>query len=308
MAKRIDRPIETGMEILRYIEKAEILLDALPYIREFQNRTFVIKIGGAAMVDGELKRNFALDLVMMKTIGLDPIVVHGGGPQIGRTLDKMGIKSKFVDGHRVTDEETLDVVEMVLVGNVNKEIVSLINASGGKAVGLSGKDGGLIEAKRFQVTRITEDLNRPEIIDLGHVGEITAVRPEILNTLDAGNFIPVIAPVGTGKNGETYNINADFVAGAIASALKAEKLVLLTDEAGVLNAKKRLISTLTRKEVARLTRQKVIQGGMLPKVKCCLDALEAGVKKAHIIDGRVKHSILLEMFTKEGIGTEIVST
>lgn len=299
---------KTRVELTQHIEKAEILLDALPYLREFRHQTFVIKFGGAAMVDQELKRNFALDIVLMKTIGLDPIVVHGGGPQIGNTLEKMGIKSKFVDGHRITDEETLDVVEMVLVGKVNKEIVSLINSQGGNAVGLSGKDGGLIEAKRFRVNRITEDLDRSEIIDLGHVGEITQIHPEVLDTLDDGNFIPVIAPVGTGKNGETFNINADFVAGAIASALKAEKLVLLTDEPGVLNGKKKLISTLTKKEVNRLTRQKVIQGGMLPKVKCCLDALEAGVSKTHIIDGRIKHSVLLEIFTKEGIGTEIVSS
>lgn len=301
------KPVITEAELNQHIEKAEILLDALPYLREFHQRTFVIKFGGAAMVNHELKRNFARDIVMMKTIGLNPIVVHGGGPQIGETLGRMGIKSKFVDGHRVTDEETLDVVEMVLVGKVNKEIVSLINAHGGRAVGLSGKDAGLIQAKRYRVERFTADLDRPEIIDLGHVGEITHVDPDILFNLDKGNFIPVIAPVGAGKDGETYNINADFVAGAIAGAICAEKLVLLTDEAGVLDGKGNLISTLTPKAISRLTQKKVIRGGMLPKVTCCLEALKSGVKKAHIIDGRVKHSVLLEIFTRQGVGTEIVA-
>jgi len=260
------------------------------------------------MIAEELKKNFAMDIVLLKYIGINPVIVHGGGPQIGRILEKMGKKSKFVDGLRVTDEETIDVVEMVLVGKVNKEIVSLINRHGGKAVGLSGKDGGLIKAKKYKVVKSSPEANKTEIIDIGMVGEVESINADVLNTLDEGGFIPVIAPVGVGENGETYNINADFVAGEIAGSLKAEKLVLLTDEEGVKGKDGSLLSTLNKKEIDYLIKKGVIRGGMLPKVKCCLDALESGVKKTHIIDGRVKHAILLEIFTDEGVGTQIVES
>lgn len=290
----------------RIIEKAEILVESLPYIREFYNKTIVIKYGGNAMVDENLKKNFALDMVMLKYIGINPIVVHGGGPQIGETLVKMGKKPKFINGLRVTDNETMDIVEMVLVGKVNKEIVSLINQHGGKAVGLSGKDGDLIRAKKYNVKTPGAETARPEIIDLGMVGDIVSIDPSVLNSLYEGNFIPVIAPVGVGKKGETYNINADFVAGNIASAIKAEKLVLLTDVEGIMGKDRSLLSTLNRIKIKRLIRTKVISEGMVPKVECCLDALASGVRKTHIINGKIKHAVLLEIFTKQGIGTEIV--
>ncbi|OGW05278.1 MAG: acetylglutamate kinase [Nitrospinae bacterium RIFCSPLOWO2_12_39_16] len=290
----------------KLIKKADVLLEALPYIRNLYKKTIVIKYGGSAMVAEELKKGFALDVILLKYIGINPVIVHGGGPQIGKTLEKMGKKSHFVEGLRVTDEETIDVVEMVLVGKVNKEIVSLINRHGGKAVGLSGKDGGLIKAKKYKVIKSSPETDRPEIIDIGMVGEVESINADVLNTLDEGGFIPVIAPVGAGENGETYNINADFVAGEIAGSLKAEKLVLLTDEEGVKGKDGSLLSTLNKKEIDYLIKKSVIRGGMLPKVKCCLDALESGVKKTHIIDGRVKHAILLEIFTDEGVGTQIV--
>ncbi|HLA48337.1 MAG TPA: acetylglutamate kinase [Nitrospinota bacterium] len=290
----------------KLIKKADVLLEALPYIRNLYKKTIVIKYGGSAMVAEELKKGFALDVILLKYIGINPVIVHGGGPQIGKTLEKMGKKSHFVEGLRVTDEETIDVVEMVLVGKVNKEIVSLINRHGGKAVGLSGKDGGLIKAKKYKVIKSSPETDRPEIIDIGMVGEVESINADVLNTLDDGGFIPVIAPVGAGENGETYNINADFVAGEIAGSLKAEKLVLLTDEEGVKGKDGSLLSTLNKKEIDYLIKKSVIRGGMLPKVKCCLDALESGVKKTHIIDGRVKHAILLEIFTDEGVGTQIV--
>jgi len=289
----------------KLIEKAEILIEAMPYIQTFRGKTFVIKYGGNAMVDEALKQGFARDVVLMRYIGINPVIVHGGGPQIGRMLERMGIKSAFVSGQRVTDEETMDIVEMVLGGKVNKEIVNLINQAGGKAVGLTGKDGGLIQAKKLTLTRRSEETGESESIDIGLVGEVTEVRPGALNALDQGGFIPVIAPVGVGPLGETYNINADLVAGAIAGALKAEKLILLTDQAGILDKDKNLISTLNKKKVENLVRNSVIAGGMLPKTKSCFEALDAGCAKVHIIDGRVPHALLLEIFTKEGIGTEI---
>ena len=290
----------------KLIEKAEVLLEALPYIKSFYGKTIVIKYGGNAMVSDDLKKNFALDIVMMKYIGLNPVVVHGGGPQIDKTLKALGIQSQFVEGQRVTNKETIDVVEMVLGGKVNKEIVSLINQHGGNAVGITGKDGDLILAKRHKKVKHSPETDRPEIIDLGLVGEITKVNPRILETLDQNGFIPVIAPIGKGENGETLNINADFVAAQIASALKAEKLVLMTDTEGVKNKAGKLQSGLTRKNTADMIRSKVIRDGMLPKVNCCLAALKFGVHKTHIIDGRVRHALLLEIFTAEGIGTQIV--
>ena len=288
------------------IHKAEILLESLPYIKSFYGKTIVIKYGGNAMISDDLKENFALDIVMMKYIGINPVVVHGGGPQIDKTLKALGIKSKFVEGQRVTSKETIDVVEMVLGGKVNKEIVSLINRHGGNAVGITGKDGDLILAKRHKKVKHSPETDRPEIIDLGLVGEITKVNPGILETLDKGGFIPVIAPIGKGENGETLNINADFVAAQIASALEAEKLILMTDTEGVKNKAGKLQSGLSRKNTSDMIRSKVIRDGMLPKVNCCLDALKSGVHKTHIIDGRVRHALLLEIFTAEGIGTQIV--
>ncbi|MBI5636770.1 MAG: acetylglutamate kinase [Nitrospinae bacterium] len=289
------------------VKKADILLEALPYLREFAGKTIVIKYGGAAMVQEDLKASFARDIVLMKLIGMDPVIVHGGGPQINKTLERMGVQSRFIEGHRVTDEETVNVVEMVLVGKVNKEIVALINGAGGRAVGLSGKDGRLIEAEKKLIAIPTAAENRPEIIDIGLVGKVTKINTGVLETLDRGNFIPVIAPVGAGANGETYNINADTVAGEVAAALKAEKLMLLTDTNGVWDGDKKLIPALDEKRIQKLIADGVIAGGMLPKVDCCLKALAGGVKKTHIIDGRVVHSVLLEIFTREGVGTQITA-
>ena len=287
------------------IERANILVEALPYIRRFYYKTIVIKYGGSAMEEEPLKRIFALDVVLLKYIGMNPVIVHGGGPQIGQLLAKMGKKSQFVDGMRVTDKETMDVVEMVLVGKVNKEMVSLINQQGGKAVGLSGKDGRLITAKKLKLTRSRGKGRPPEVIDIGMVGEVKSINPGVIDSLERENFIPVIAPIGVGEEGETYNINADLVAGKVASALKAEKLILLTDVEGVLDEKKKLIPSLDAKQAKRMIVQKVISSGMIPKVNCCLDALEEGVTKTHIIDGRVQHAVLLEIFTDVGIGTQI---
>jgi len=286
------------------IDKAKVLIEALPYIRRFYDKTIVIKYGGSTMEGERMKRSFALDVVLLKYIGLNPVVVHGGGPQIGEMLTKIGKKSRFVEGMRVTDEETMGVVEMVLVGKVNKEIVSLIHQQGGKAVGLSGKDGRLITAKKLRLTKSRGRDEKPEVIDIGMVGEVKAINPGVIEALEKENFIPVIAPVGVGEEGETYNINADLVAGKIASALKAEKLILLTDVEGVMDGKRRLIPALDVKQAKRLITQKVISSGMIPKVNCCLDALEEGVAKTHIIDGRVEHAILLEIFTDIGIGTQ----
>ena len=289
------------------IAKAKVLIESLPYLREFNAKTVVIKYGGHAMVDSELKRSFALDVILMKYIGINPVIVHGGGPQINRFLEKMQITSSYVQGMRVTDGETMDVVEMVLVGKVNKEIVGLINHCGGKAVGLSGRDGDLVQASKMKVKVKADDPTRPpELIDLGRVGQVTRVNADILKTLDARDFIPVIAPVGVGEDGQAYNINADLVAGAIASELKAVKMILLTDVEGVKDQAGKLLSTIRRDEVEGLIDAGVITGGMIPKVRCCTKALESGVEKTHIVDGRREHAILLEIFTHEGIGTEIV--
>jgi len=289
----------------KLIEKAKILIEAMPYIQTFRGKTFVIKYGGNAMIDESLKLGFAQDVVLLRYIGINPVIVHGGGPQIGKTMERMGKKPTFVSGQRVTDEETMDIVEMVLGGKVNKEIVNLINRTGGKAVGLTGKDGGLIQAKKLKMTMKSENTGEPEIIDIGLVGEVIEVRPGALVALEQGGFIPVIAPVGVGGNGETYNINADLVAGAVAGALKAEKLILLTDQSGILDQDKKLIPTLNKQNVEMLINSGTIAGGMLPKTKSCFEALDAGCVKVHIIDGRVPHALLLEIFTKEGIGTEI---
>jgi len=289
----------------KLIEKAKTLIEALPYMQTFRGKTFVIKYGGNAMIDEQLKQGFAQDVVLMRFIGINPVIVHGGGPQIGKTMERMGKKPSFVSGQRVTDQETMDIVEMVLGGKVNKEIVSLINQAGGRAVGLTGKDGGLIQAKKLKMTRRSEETGEAEIIDIGLVGEVTEVRPGALEALDQGGFIPVIAPVGVGAHGETYNINADLVAGAVAGALKAEKLILLTDQAGILDKDKNLISSLNKKKVENMVNAGTVSGGMLPKTKSCFDALEAGCAKVHIIDGRVPHALLLEIFTQSGIGTEI---
>jgi len=290
----------------KFIHKAETLLEALPFIKNFHGKTVVIKYGGSAMVSEKLKDGFAQDIIMMKYTGINPVIVHGGGPQIGKTLDALGIQSEFVDGQRVTNKDMIDVVEMVLGGKVNKEIVSLISRHGGNAVGITGKDGDLIQAKKHKRVKHSPETNRPEIIDMGLVGEVTKVNPKILEVLHQNEFIPVIAPTGKGIEGETLNINADFVAAAIASALKAEKLVLMTDTAGVQRKNGNLITELTRKEANKLIKLGIIHDGMLPKVTCCLDSLKSGVPKTHIIDGRVEHSLLLELFTDEGIGTQII--
>jgi len=290
----------------KFIGKAEILLEALPYIQRFYGKTFVVKFGGSAMVDEELKTGFAQDVVLLKYVGINPVVVHGGGPQIDQVLEKMGIASRFVRGMRVTDQQTIDIIEMVLVGKVNKEIVSLINRHGGMAVGLSGKDGGLIQARKMNLTVSSSNGEPPEIIDIGMVGEIVGINPKVINSLDEAKFIPVIAPVGAGEQGETYNINADLVAGQIAEALGAEKLILLTDVAGVRDKKGELVSTLKINQARKLIQEGVVAEGMIPKVECCMEALKGGVGKTHIIDGRVKHAVLLEIFTEEGVGTEVV--
>ena len=287
-------------------ERAEILLEALPYIRRFYNKTIVVKYGGHAMVDEELKKLFAMDIVMMKYIGLNPVVVHGGGPQIGAVLKKLGKESQFIQGMRVTDEETMSIVEMVLVGSVNKEIVGLINRNGGKAVGLSGKDGSLTRAEKYYLNEDKQKDIPTEIIDVGLVGKVKEINAGLIQSLVRDGFIPVIAPTGMGDSGETYNINADIVAGEVAAALKAEKLVLLTDVEGVWDKDKRLINTMDNRRALQMIDDGTIAGGMFPKVKCCLKALRGGVGKAHIIDGRKKHAMLLEVFTDQGVGTEIV--
>ncbi len=288
------------------IEKAKVLVESLPYIREFYNKTVVIKYGGHAMVDEELKKNFALDIILMKLVGINPVVVHGGGPQINRVLEKMHIQPNYIDGMRVTDGETMDVVEMVLVGKVNKEIVGLINHHGGKAVGLSGRDGDLIRAEKMTIRKSQAQDAPPEIIDLGRVGRVTQVNPDILTTIDARDFIPVIAPVGVGDDGQSYNINADLVAGAVDARLHAAKLILLTDVEGVLDPDNKLISSMTSNEAEDMIDAGTIAGGMIPKVLCCQDAVVQGVGKANIIDGRQEHAIILEMFTQQGIGSEII--
>lgn len=287
------------------INKANILMEALPYIQRFNNKTIVIKYGGNAMVEERLKEGFANDVILLKLIGINPVIVHGGGPQIGKVLEEMGRKTDFIQGMRVTDSETMNVVEMVLGGKVNKEIVGNINHFGGKAVGLSGKDGNLITAKKMEMKRINPDTLTPEIIDVGMVGEVETINPAVLTALEESSFIPVIAPVGVGANGETYNINADLVAGRVAGALGAEKLILLTDIEGVKDKQGELISTIDIDAVTGLIDDETIGGGMIPKVTCCVDAVKEGVRKAHIIDGRMEHACLLEIFTDLGIGTAV---
>jgi acetylglutamate kinase len=283
------------------LRRAEILMEALPYIREFRGKTVVIKYGGGAMEQAELKEAFALDVILLRLVGINPVIVHGGGPQIDAWMKRLGKEPQFVGGMRVTDEETVQIVEMVLVGKINKEIVGLINHHGGRAVGLSGKDADLILARRRP-----HRLPSGEEVDIGLVGEVEAINPEPIRVLEENGYVPVIAPVGGGRNGETYNINADLVAGELAAALAAEKLIHLTDVQGILEAGGRLISTLSGKDAERLVQDGVIDGGMLPKVESSLRALRGGTAKAHIIDGRQPHAILLELFTREGIGTEIV--
>ncbi len=284
----------------RLIEKANILIEALPYIRAFAGKTLVIKYGGHAQIDEALKAGFAEDVVLMKYIGLNPVIVHGGGPQISDMMKRLGKEPRFVDGVRVTDKETMEIVEMVLGGVINKEIVELITRHGGRAVGVSGKDGRLITAKPLKGTG-------GKRVDLGQVGDVDTIDPQILVDLTSNRYIPVIAPIGVGRDGATYNINADLVAGAVARAVKAEKLVVLTDVAGILDRRGSLVPTLSRKDIQRLIKSGTITSGMLPKVQACLTAVEGGVAKAHIIDGRVPHALLLEIFTKEGIGTEIIA-
>lgn len=290
-----------GGEMQPLIQRAEILMEALPYIRAFRGKTLVIKYGGAAMERADLKESFALDVILLRYVGINPVIVHGGGPQIGALMKRLGKEPRFVGGMRVTDSETMEIVEMVLVGRINTEIVSLINHHGGRAVGLSGKDGNLIRARRL--AHRTPDGGT---VDIGLVGEVEEVNPQAIRLLEENGFIPVIAPVGVGGDGETYNINADFVAGEVAAALVAEKLIHLTDVQGIQGEDGTLLSTLPRKEAEQLMRAGVIEGGMLPKVESSFKALEGGTAKCHIIDGRVPHAILLEVFTKEGIGTEIV--
>jgi acetylglutamate kinase len=291
----------TGHEI------AHVLIEALPYIQKFKGKTVVIKFGGNAMVDEELKNSFARDIVLMKLVGINPIVVHGGGPQIGNLLKRLNISTQFVDGMRVTDSETMDVVEMVLGGQVNKDIVNLINIHGGKAIGLTGKDGNFIQAKKINLQSATDDLNASEIIDLGHVGEVSSIDPAVVNMLCHSDFIPVIAPIGVGRDGHSYNINADLVAGKVAEVLNAEKLLLLTNTAGILDKEGSLLTGLSIVDIDRLIADGTIEGGMIPKTRCGTDALKGGVSSVHILDGRVDHAILLELFTDQGVGTLLVS-
>ncbi len=287
------------------VDRAQIIIEALPYIKRFNGSIMVIKYGGHAMLDEGLKEGFALDITLLRYVGIKPIVVHGGGPQIGKLLKELSVEPHFVDGLRVTDERTMDVVEMVLTGQINKEIVTRITMAGGRAVGISGKDASLIVAKRLLYKKRLSD-GGVEEIDLGLVGEVQEIRPDILFKLADAGFIPVVSPVASGVDGKSYNLNADTAAGHIAMALKARKLILLTDTQGVLDGDRRLISSLTKSEAERLMQMGVIKGGMIPKVQCCLDALQNGVKKAHILDGRIKHALLLELFSDSGVGTEIV--
>lgn len=284
---------------------AEVLTEALPYIKRFRGKSIVIKYGGNAMSDEVLKAGFARDVVLMKLVGMNPVVVHGGGPQIGATLEKLGKKSKFVEGMRVTDSETMDIVEMVLGGLVNKEIVNLINHFGGHAVGLSGRDGGLIRAKKMTIKKNSPEINVPEIIDLGHVGDVHSIDKSVIDMLIQGDSIPVVAPVGVDESGQSYNINADLVAGKIAEVLSAEKLIMLTNTEGLLDKNGKVLTGVSVEEVDNLIKKGTIHGGMLPKIRSALDAVHAGVQTSHIIDGRVKHAVLLEILTDEGVGTLI---
>jgi len=293
------------LETREAVQIARVLTEALPYIQRFRGKTMVIKYGGNAMVDQALGRGFARDVVLMKLVGMNPVVVHGGGPQIGSLLERIGKPSEFFEGMRVTDAETMDVVEMVLGGLVNKEIVNLLNREGGRAVGLTGKDGDLIRARRMTFTRKTPELQAPEIIDIGHVGEVASIDTSIIDMLVAGDFIPVVAPIGVGEDGLSYNINADLVAGKLAQVLRAEKLILLTNTAGLLDRDGKVLTGLNAEQVRALVEDGTIRGGMLPKTRAALDAVHAGVGSAHIIDGRVEHAVLLEIFTDQGVGTLI---
>ena len=284
---------------------AQVLTEALPYIQKFHGHTVVIKYGGNAMIDEQLKNNFARDVVLMKLVGINPIIVHGGGPQIGDLLNKLGIESKFVSGMRITDADTMDVVQMVLGGLVNKEIVSLINTHGGRAVGITGKDGGLLKARKLSAQTVDEDTE--ESVDIGQVGEITEVNVDVLETLTESQFIPIIAPIGVGEDGESYNINADIVAGKVAEAMSASKLVLLTNTPGILDAEQKTLSGLSKSDVESLISNGIINEGMLPKVDCALSAVSSGVSSVQIIDGRVPHALLLEIFTDSGVGTQILA-
>lgn len=286
---------------------ARVLTEALPYIQRFTNKTIVVKFGGNAMIDDRLKEHFARDIVLMKLVGMNPIVVHGGGPQIGDLLKRLQIESRFVDGMRVTDGATMDVVEMVLGGSVNKEIVSLLNHNGGKAIGLTGKDGGLIRARKLKVTQKTPEMSSPEIIDIGHVGEVESISTEVLDMLVNSDFIPVIAPIGVGPDGASYNINADLVAGKVAEVLQAEKLMLLTNIEGLKDKAGKVLTGMSTAQVDELIADGTIYGGMLPKIGCALSAVNSGVNSAHIIDGRVPHAVLLEIFTDTGVGTLITN-
>ena len=291
------------MTINKRVDKARILIEALPYMRKFEGKTFVIKYGGNAMVDESLKKAFAQNIILLRQVGINPVVVHGGGPQIGKTMEQMGLKPHFIDGLRVTDQETVNVVEMVLAGKVNKDIVNLINMNGGRAAGMSGKDGHTIIAKKRKHTRYGVDTKTPEIIDLGWVGDVDRIETQLLDLFKESDIIPVIAPVGVGEQGDTYNINADSVAGQIAIALKAEKLILLTDVLGVKHKNGRLISKLSPDDVPGLISDGTIEGGMIPKVQTCVSARSKGVNSTHIIDGCIEHAVLLEVFTAQGVGT-----
>jgi acetylglutamate kinase len=298
------QPCRLSPDVRELIERAEVLIEALPFIRRFQGKTFVIKYGGHAMQSEELRASFAQDVVLLDLVGINPIIVHGGGPQITELIGKLGLKSRFVRGMRVTDPETMQAAEMVLK-RINGEIVTLISQHGGRAVGLSGKDGNLIVSRKMRMV-VKDGQGRRSRVDVGLVGEVAEVNPGVLRTLEAANFIPVVAPIGFGRDGQTYNINADVAAGEIAAALKAEKLILLSDIEGVRDRDGRLISTLDEAGARRMIARGVIQEGMIPKVECCIDALRAGVRKTHILDGRVRHAVLLEIFTRSGVGTEVV--
>lgn len=286
---------------------AHVLIESLPYIQKFKGKTVIIKYGGNAMIDENLKTSFARDIVLMKLVGINPIVVHGGGPQIGLLLERLNINTEFVNGMRVTDSETMDIVEMVLGGQVNKDIVNLINMAGGKAVGLTGKDGDFIRARKIEMKQFNKETQASEIIDIGHVGEVSSIDPSVVEMLSNSDFIPVIAPIGVGEDGHSYNINADLVAGKIAEVLEAEKLILLTNIPGILDKEHKLLTGLTVEDIDRLIADETISGGMIPKTRCGTDALKGGVRNVHIIDGRVEHAVLLELFTDKGVGTLLIN-